>query len=123
MAGEASPTDWLELYESGKHRRYGLLFAANGGAFAIARLLVGDADGSGAVLGGLTLPALAVGMVLFTAVMAADIYFFGARMRLLLGRMAVGEVFGAPGKVVLVLLALLIAGGWLLAGFGAQQSP
>ena len=115
MAGEASMKDWLDLYESGKHRRYSLLFAVNGGAFAIARLLVGE-EGRGVVLGGLTLSALAIGMVLFTAVMAADIYLFGAKMRALLCRMGAMELFGAPGKIVLLLLALLIAGGWVMAG-------
>jgi hypothetical protein len=32
-------SDVNKAYEDGKHRRYGLLFAVNGGAFAIARLL------------------------------------------------------------------------------------
>ena len=44
-----------ELYETGKHRRYSLMFAVNGGAFAIARLLTAEPGKSGVVLGSLTL--------------------------------------------------------------------
>ena len=29
----------FDTYEVGKHRRYSLLFAVNGGAFAVAKLL------------------------------------------------------------------------------------
>jgi len=100
-----------DIYEDGKHRRYSLLFAVNGGAFAVAKLLTGEAGKSGVVLGGLTLQQLAVGMILFTAIMALDIYAFGEKMR---SQYKVAHFFGAPGKVVLILLGFLMCTGWYL---------
>lgn len=99
-----------DLYENGKHRRYGLLFSVNGGAFAIARLLAGEPGNAGIVLGGLTLAELALGMALFTLVMAVDIYAFGTKMR----ATYLSGAFGGIGKAVLVLLAALLCAGWLL---------
>ena len=61
-----------KLYEDGKHRRYELLFAVIGGAFAIAKLF-GEKPG----LGSLRLSYVALGMVLFTITMVYDIYQFG----------------------------------------------
>jgi len=103
--------DASDIYEDGKHRRYSLLFAVNGGAFAVAKLLTGEAGKSGVVLGGLTLQQLAVGMILFTAIMALDIYAFGEKMR---SQYKVAHFFGAPGKVVLILLGFLMCTGWYL---------
>ena len=102
--------DALELYENGKHRRYGLLFSVNGGAFAIAKILAGQ----GNVLGGLSLRHLSVGMVLFTVVMVWDIFEFGRRNR----KEPIPHAFGGVGKAVLLLLGALISAGWVLVGFG-----
>ena len=102
--------DALELYENGKHRRYGLLFSVNGGAFAIAKILAGQ----GNVLGGLSLRQLSVGMVIFTVVMVWDIFEFGRRSR----KEPIPSVFGRVGKAVLLLLGALICAGWILVGFG-----
>jgi hypothetical protein len=116
MANELSSKDAFDLYENGKHRRYSLLFSVNGGAFAIAKLLLSEAGKAGdcaAVLGGLKLAHLSIGMALFTVVMTADIFAFGLKMRRYL--------FGAfdwRGKTVLLLLGILIVAGWLLVGFG-----
>ena len=107
--------DVLEIYETGKHRRYNLLFSVNGGAFAIARLITPDPEHAALVLGGLTLPWLAAGMIFFTLVMTTDIHQFGLRMR---GHQS--DLFGAPGRVVLWLLGALVAGGWLLVGFAGE---
>ena len=60
----------FKAYESGKHRRYNLLFAVNGGAFAVAKLL--DEKGTAGV-GKLTVDNLAYGMIAFTIVMGFDI--------------------------------------------------
>lgn len=114
--------DWLDLYETGKHRRYNLLFAVNGGAFAVAKLLVGTPGDAATVLGGLTLPSLSLGMVLFTVVMVADIFVFGNKLRVAIGRDGGAGVFGPVGKIVLSLLGLLIAAGWFLVGFGGTSS-
>ena len=101
-----------ELYENGKHRRYSLLFSVNGGAFAIAKLLVGEPSKSCLDLGNLTLAELAFEMSAFTVVMAADIYVFGKNMR----SCHLSTAFGPAGKVVLTLLAALLCTGWFLVG-------
>ena len=100
-------------YEDGKHRRYELLFAVNGGSFAIAKLLLPckTADGNLSVLGDLTLHRLAIGMVFFTVVTVFDIYSFGRKMRL-----QVPGVFGWEGKLVLLSIGCLISAGWFLVG-------
>src|SRR5262245_58477150 len=72
--------DHEKTYEDGKHRRYNLLFAVNGGAFAIAKLLVGTAKEGGVVVGELRLCHLAYGMAAFTTAMVVDIDAFGLRM-------------------------------------------
>ena len=109
--------DGLELYETGKHRRYTLWFAVNGGAFTVARLLVDSSQTPGVVLGGLTLRALSLGMILFTLVLVADIFAFGVRMAGSLAHHDEPKVFGPPGRVVLIVLGLLLCAGWLLVGF------
>jgi hypothetical protein len=52
-------------------------------------------------------------MIVFTAVMVLDIYFFGEKMR---REYKAANFFGPQGKVVLILLGLLISVGWYLAG-------
>src|SRR5215471_5175939 len=116
-----TPKDAFALYEEGKHRRYGLLFSVNGGAFAVAKLLTGVTGETGktapaapAVLGDLSLSQLAPGMILFTVVMTGDIYAFGDKMR---KKDNFGEgMFGVPGKIVLISLGALLCAGWFLAG-------
>ena len=97
-------------YEDGKHRRYNLLFAVNGGAFAIAKLFA-DKDAS-AFLGHLSLRQLSLGMIIFTILMTADIFMFGEKMR----KTYVPDVFGLQGKAVLLLIGALICAGWALVG-------
>jgi hypothetical protein len=111
--------DAYTLYEAGKKRRYDLLFAVNGGAFAIAKFLESGGDkplaSSGyKVLGSLTLLHLVIGMILFTILMCFDIFKFGENIR---DRYLYGAVFGRPGQIVLVLLGALICLGWLFAAF------
>jgi hypothetical protein len=114
----------MNAYIDGKMKRYNLLWAVNGGAFAVARLLprgeqaaaAGAAADQGAVLGGLSLGALALGASLFTFVMCADIWMFGQMMR---DKYFGGTtVFGTPGRFVLGMIGALIVTGWLLAAFG-----
>ncbi len=105
-----SRKDALELYENGKHRRYTLLFSVNAGAFAVAKLIK-EGDG----IGGLSHPALSIGMVLFTVVMVWDIFKFGERSR---KEPNSTDVFGEAGRRVLLLIGVLICLGWLLVGFG-----
>ncbi|MFL5492904.1 MAG: hypothetical protein ACJ8DC_00825, partial [Gemmatimonadales bacterium] len=63
MAPQDIP-DSFKSYEDGKHRRYTLLFAVNGGAFAIAKLYA--EKNAPAVLGQLSLRELSLGMFAFT---------------------------------------------------------
>jgi hypothetical protein len=88
------------------------MFAVNGGAFAIAKLLTGDPGKSGVVLGSLTLQELAIGMALFTAFMTWDIYAFGIKMR----ATYLPNSFQWQGKAVLIILGALQVTGWLLVG-------
>ena len=105
--------DISELYESGKHRRYTLLFAVNGGTLAIAKYLAGDLKGDAysAVIGGLTIGRLSLGMLFFTIVMVWDIYAFGSRMH-----KVNSDLFRMPGRLVLCLIGSIICVGWLVAG-------
>lgn len=101
--------DLIVLYENGKQRRYNLLFTVNGGAFAIAKLF----QNPDAVLGGLTLKHLSIGMIIFTIIMVLDIFAFG------IGKSKSNpDLFRSIGKVVLISLGLLIVVGWCLVGFG-----
>lgn len=122
MPEELSLKDKLSYYEDGKHRRYSLLFAVNGGAFAVAKILagvdqksseamIGAADsGPALILGHLTLPDLAWGMILFNIVMVADIFAFGHLVRKRLNPGA----FTWIGKLVLISIGLLLCTGWFL---------
>ena len=122
MTQEKELPQCFGAYEAGKHRRYNLLFAVNGGAFAVAKLL--SAPKACEVLGGLSLWQLSVGMILFTILMVIDIFFFGQNMRSTLPKDAVDPngktvaIFGTPGKAVLILIGILICGGWFLAAYG-----
>ena len=123
MSEEKSMSDELKMYEDGKHRRYTLLFAVNGGAFAIAKLFADPkllCEGKvPPILGGLSLDWLSVGMIIFTALMTFDIYMFGHRMRKsILGGQDATSIwqgpFSLPGKIVLVCIGALICVGWFL---------
>ena len=103
----------FDLYENGKHRRYSLLFAVNGGAFAVANLFTREPGKPPAALGNLTLFELSIGMALFTLVMVYDIWTFGEKMR----KAHLPDSFGPEGKRVLLLLGALLCIGWLLAGW------
>jgi hypothetical protein len=105
---EMNVSESFKLYEDGKHRRYSLLFAVNGGAFAIAKLYA--EKNAAAVLGNLTLDRMSFGMILFTVVMVVDIFIFGQKMR----ETYLPGAFGWEGKTVLVLIGILICAGWFL---------
>ena len=102
--------DAFDVYEGGKHRRYSLLFSVNGGAFAIVKFMVEGAKSDTMVLGALTLRHLAVGMMIFTVLMAIDIFAFGLKMQKYLP-----DAFGGVGKLVLLAICALIVAGWYLA--------
>jgi hypothetical protein len=111
-----------ELYEDGKYRRYELLFAVNGGAFAVVTFCSGE----GRHFPGQLSPFIfAIGMILFTFIMTFDIYAFGDKMRKAkqdqleqAGQPQDTDLFGRVGRVVLFLIAILIILGWYYAGTG-----
>jgi hypothetical protein len=109
-----SPSDHhrelFKLYEDGKHRRYELLFAVNGGAFAVARIL--QKDGLPQPFGKLSFAQLCIGMAAFTLIMVIDIFCFGWKMRKQLK-----DVFQLPGILVLLAIGALIIVGWVRAGW------
>jgi purine-cytosine permease-like protein len=107
MNDEKKVPESFKTYEEGKHRRYTLLFAVNGGAFALAKFIADKATGS---VGGLKLSYLCYGMSLFTIVMTMDIFMFGQKMR----RIYLPDSFGWQGKIVLMLIGVLICAGWIL---------
>lgn len=109
--------DGLSLYSTGQMKRYYLLFAVNGGAFAIAKLFAESETRT--VVGGLSLQALAVGCILFTALMWRDIYAFGELLRTQFfgGK----DIFQEGAKLILACLCVLLILGWLLAAFGPHE--
>lgn len=108
--------DGLGKYIDGKMKRYSLMFAVNGGAFAIAKLMA-DADKAGntVLLGNLKLWHLALGAIVFTLLMVVDIYLWGQMMRnKFLGNFA----FSVPGKIILIFLGTLLISAWVLVASG-----
>jgi hypothetical protein len=110
MPEEKKLPESFKAYEDGKHRRYSLLFAVNGGAFAVGRLFLDGKAVPG--LGGLTLHRLSFGMIVFTIVMTLDIFMFGEKMR----SAYFADAFGWQGKVVLMVIGILLCAGWFFAG-------
>lgn len=108
MPEEKKIPESFKAYEDGKHRRYNLLFALNGGAFVVAKLFADEK--SAALLGNLTLRQLCFGTILFTIVMVTDIFMFGEKMRTTF----LPDAFGWQGKTVLILIGFLICAGWFL---------
>jgi hypothetical protein len=103
----------LATYIDGKMKRYSLLFSVNGGAFAIAKLL-NPGNNSGTVAGKLDLKAVALGAVLFTALMTYDIWLWGDQMR----RRFIGKFgFSYAGRAILLSIAGLLLAGWALVAF------
>ena len=109
MTDEKKVPESYRIYEEGKQRRYNLLFAVNGGAFALAKFMA-DKDAPTAALGDLKLSYLCCGMAVFTIFMSLDIFIFGEKMR----KMYLPDVFRLPGKFLLFLIGVLICAGWVL---------
>ena len=74
-------TELQNLYEDGKHRQYSLMFAINGGAFAVAQQMKPGTAGQALVLGSLSLRELSAGLAPMTFIMGVDIFFFGRKLR------------------------------------------
>lgn len=98
----------FQTYENGKQRRYNLLFAVNGGAFAVAKII----DPESGLPGQLSMQSIALGMIAFTLIMSLDILAFGLKMR---GYRETSGTFGPIGATVLFVLCVILSGGWTLA--------
>lgn len=112
-----SYADIYKLYEDGKKRRYDLLFAVNGGVFAI----VSGVKALGAAnLPGIALPRIAIAMAVLTGLFGYDIWKFGMRMR----EKATDDqlesdkgIFAKPGRIVLCGICGVLMLSWLSAIF------
>src|SRR4051794_33957353 len=105
-------------YEEGKDRRYKLLFAVNGGAFAIAKLMTKDGQEPPPVFGSLELWELAVAMIVFTGAMVVDINAFGLKMRHALPSEG---LFRKVGATVLGVIGGALMGGWTLVAIPSKD--
>ena len=104
----------LGTYIDGKIKRYNLMFAVNGGIFALAKIITAHSTDN--PLGHLRLIHLGIGAIAFTFLMWFDIWLWGENMRN--GYFDGGEVFLWRGKTILSMLSSLLIAGWLLAIFG-----
>jgi|GEM_PF-2650722 len=117
MSAQSPLPDWdlFRAYEAGKGRRYGLLFAVNGGAFAIETFLF---KGPGALPVPLLVWALLcvpAGMIVYTLSMRADISAFGHAMRRMDARPEAERLFGPKGRRHLAIVTALLVCGWASA--------
>jgi hypothetical protein len=106
----------LGTYIDGKMKRYSLMFAVNGGAFAVAKLMAESAkDGNTILLGNLRLWQLALGAIIFTVLMVVDIYLWGRMMK---KKFLDDLAFNTPGKLILIFLGVLLISAWVLVATG-----
>jgi hypothetical protein len=120
-----------QAYLEGKMKRYGLLFSVNGGAFAIITLVTQNADGSinttSPFIGKLTLQHVAAWIIVFTALMIADIWRYGTGMRGLEARSWLfgrnPRLFTPFGQLITFLVGILLVGAWSLAFFDIFAAP
>jgi hypothetical protein len=107
----------FKIYEDGKHRRYELLFAVNGGAFVIAKLFA-EKDIEPDRLGFLSPGLIAGAMIVYTFIMWWDIYTFGDRMHVQLDgpktpqKTSQFTTFGPTGRWILALLCAMLIAAW-----------
>jgi hypothetical protein len=104
----------VDSYLEGKMKRYTLLYGVNGGIFAIGKLIQ-SGELAKFALGGLDHRTLAVGAILFTALMMYDIWLWGDLMR----REFIGRLgFTRAGRAILLSIGGLLICGWALVLFG-----
>lgn len=106
----------LKAYTDGKMQRYKLLFAVNGGAFAVGQFVLGA--GASKMAAVLPIPYLADGAIIYTALMTVDIWLYGQMMR---EKFVGSDAFTVAGKALLLLISLLLMGGWFLVSLTASR--
>lgn len=104
----------LKAYTDGKMQRYTLLFAVNGGAFAVGEFVLGRGGPNAPAL--LPIEFLADGAIVYTALMTVDIWLYGQMMR---EKFVGSAAFSVAGKALLLLISLLLMGGWYLVSLTA----
>lgn len=107
--------DALRTYLDGKMQRYRLLFAVNGAAFAIAKIIK-NPDNTG-IAGALNLLWLAVGAIVFTTLLWIDIWAWGEMMRRRFEYLHGDTIFQWKGKWILSGLASMLIVAWGLAAW------
>jgi hypothetical protein len=107
-----------KVYQDGKIRRYNLLFAVNGGAFAILKFSVGPGGSSSSPE--VLLPLLPWGMVIFSLAMFTDIWSFGRAMSK--SPELEGTAFTPIGMIILSIITALLVTGWVLLALGKGVS-
>jgi hypothetical protein len=85
-----------------------------GGAFAVGRFLLKPESSVQPIP---PIPYLADGAIIYAALMTLDIWLYGQMMR---ENFVGNAAFTAAGKALLVLLGLLLVGGWFLVAQGVQ---
>lgn len=99
--------DISRLYLEGKMTRYSLLFSVNGAAFAIVQLST-----ERKLPGELSIFGLSLGLIVFTVLMIADVWLWGADMR----EKHSLKLFRPAGQIILLMIGALIVAGWALIG-------
>jgi hypothetical protein len=87
-----------------------MLFAVNGGLFVVTKFAEG---GEKYTFGRLSIEHLAVGGILFTALMTYDIWGWGFEMRR--DDMLGCKAFTVKGQMITIFIAGLVMSGWYLA--------
>ncbi len=108
--------DALKAYTDGKMERYKLLFAVNGGAFALGQFMLSTAASRLAAV--LPVRYLADGAIVYTALMTVDIWLYGQMMR---DRFAGDAAFSPAGRALLLLISTLLMGAWFLVSLTALR--
>ncbi len=100
----------FKAYDEAKHRRFNLLFAVNGGAFAIVKLLMEGkiTESTAVLLRNLTFCCLSVAMIVFTVVMVLEIHKFRKKAKDFFPE----HTLTTPGMVVVILIGSLICLAW-----------
>ena len=122
--------DLERTYIDGKMRRFYLLFAVNGGAFAIVQLAKGEEGLK--FIGNINISILSAGVMLFTALMLIDLWVYARGIRNMESRWIKQKaidgndngdprVFSAYGKCIILGMWVLLSGGWFLAAGGENM--
>jgi hypothetical protein len=124
LPSSALKSELYNVYQDGKMKRYSLLWAVNGGAFAILKFSLeqstpagqGSCDapaGTSLINDAVLFDQLPAALIAFTLLIFFDIWKFGWMMR----RQGLDQyAFQCAGQFILIAMSALIATGWTLIG-------